>query len=310
MARIRTVKPSFFRHPDLQDLEKANPGHHVMLVFAGLWTQCDKAGHFEWQPRMLKLDILPFLDFDMGKTLEILESAGFITRYTVGSAEYGAVPTFAEHQRVSGKEASDPAKHPGPPREAKGAKRGSTREAPKKQPVALGTGTDNRNGVQEQERVVAPPAPAADAAPESDDDVLPVAMDRRPEGEAVRAWNEAAERLGLPTVQRLTKAREAALRQRLHEVGGLEGWAAALAKVEASAFLNGTAPRGRGHENWRCTFDFVVKAENFTKLMEGNFDDGNPQDPTNGFAALAAQIERGSGADDGGPVEPELHARH
>ena len=72
MARIRTVKPDFFRDEDLQDLERANPGKYTMLVFEGLWGHCDKNGNFEWKPRTLKLDILPFLDFDMADTLEVL----------------------------------------------------------------------------------------------------------------------------------------------------------------------------------------------------------------------------------------------
>lgn len=112
MARIRTIKPDFFRHPDLQDLELVNPGSCVMLVFAGLWGHCDKAGVFEWKPRMLKLDILPFLPFDMTATLELLEQSGMVIRYTVDGKDYGLVPTFTEHQRIGGKEATDPEKYP------------------------------------------------------------------------------------------------------------------------------------------------------------------------------------------------------
>jgi hypothetical protein len=38
VARIRTVKPGFFRHEGLQELESLHPGAHTMLVFAGLFT--------------------------------------------------------------------------------------------------------------------------------------------------------------------------------------------------------------------------------------------------------------------------------
>jgi hypothetical protein len=79
MARIRTIKPEFFRHEGLQDLEAANPGNYIMLVFAALWGHCDKAGHFVWKPRSLKLDILPFLDFDIFATLNLLAGGGFIS---------------------------------------------------------------------------------------------------------------------------------------------------------------------------------------------------------------------------------------
>lgn len=120
MARIRTVKPEFFRHEGLQDLAAAN-GAHVMLVFAGLWGHCDRAGRFEWRPRQLKLDILPFLEFDMGEALSALEGAGFIQRYEVDGKVFGLIPSFADHQRFSGKEASEKEKHPAPPVKQRGS---------------------------------------------------------------------------------------------------------------------------------------------------------------------------------------------
>lgn len=114
MARIRTIKPEFFRHEGLQDLESANNGACVMLVFAGLWGHCDKAGRFEWKPRTLKLDILPFLDFDMGETLALLCEAGFIRQYEISNRKYGEILSFEKHQRISGKELQEPEKYPEP----------------------------------------------------------------------------------------------------------------------------------------------------------------------------------------------------
>ncbi len=136
MARIRTIKPEFFRHEGLQDLESDNPGKCVMLVFAGLWGHCDKAGRFEWKPRMLKLDILPFLDFDMAETLDILWRLRFLLRYEFDGREYGEIASFEKHQRIGGKELQEPAKHPEPTEykplpngEAMGKQSGSNGEA-------------------------------------------------------------------------------------------------------------------------------------------------------------------------------------
>ena len=98
MARIRSIKPEFFRHEGLQDLELSHPGNHCMLVFAGLWIICDRAGRFQWRPRTLKLDILPFLDFDMAQTLSLLEGAGFLACYQVDGECYGMIPTWDKHQ--------------------------------------------------------------------------------------------------------------------------------------------------------------------------------------------------------------------
>lgn len=151
MARIRTIKPSFFRHDGLQELEAAYPGKHPMLVFCGLWTQADKAGRFEWRPRQLKLDILPFLDFDMEGTLAILEGAGFVFKYAVNGKYYGVIPTFAEHQRFSGKEAQGEPLYPAPPEGPEIDQRGSIGEAPGKHPGSTRE-PRNRNKERNKER--------------------------------------------------------------------------------------------------------------------------------------------------------------
>jgi len=132
MARIRTIKPEFFRHEGLQDLEAENPGAYPMLVFAGLWGHCDKSGRFEWRPRMLKLDILPFLNFDMTATLQLLVASGYLRRYSADGGHYGLIPSFGEHQRINGKESQEPERYPEPPEifeEATETQQGSTREA-------------------------------------------------------------------------------------------------------------------------------------------------------------------------------------
>lgn len=129
MPRIRTVKPEFFRDEDLQDLEMRHPEAKPMLVFEGLWGHCDKQGVFEWKPRVLKLDILPFLPFDMETTLGILEAAGLVEKFEHEGRVYGLIDSFPGHQRIGGKEHSDPAKYPGKPKK----QRGSSGEAPEQQ---------------------------------------------------------------------------------------------------------------------------------------------------------------------------------
>lgn len=104
MSRIRTIKPQFFRHEELQALDTEHPQNRPMLVFAGLFTVADRVGRFEWRPKQIKLDILPFIDFDMAETLEQLQSNGFISKYEVGGKTYGHIPAFLEHQCPNVKE--------------------------------------------------------------------------------------------------------------------------------------------------------------------------------------------------------------
>lgn len=101
----------------------------------------------------------------------------------------------------------------------------------------------------------------------------PVFLARTPEGDAARLWNEAAERVGWPKIQRITELRRKALKARLADCGGLDGWRAALGKAEASSFLTGKAPRRDEHASWRCNIDFILKQSKFTKLLEGDYDD-------------------------------------
>lgn len=112
MPRIRTIKPEFFRDEDLQELQGQHTTMPLMLVYAALWGHCDKNGTFEWRPKQLKLDILPFLPFSMEHALELLEGAGFIKKFEALGKHYGSIRTFKDHQRISGSEASDPAKYP------------------------------------------------------------------------------------------------------------------------------------------------------------------------------------------------------
>jgi hypothetical protein len=83
---------------------------------------------------------------------------------------------------------------------------------------------------------------------------------------AVDAWNELAEDCGLPRVQRLTEPRRKSVLKRLPECGGIEGWHAVLAKIRDGPHLLGQTT------NWRCTFDWLCKPANFTKVAEGNYD--------------------------------------
>jgi uncharacterized protein YdaU (DUF1376 family) len=84
---------------------------------------------------------------------------------------------------------------------------------------------------------------------------------------AVSKWNKAADEHGWPKVQRLTAARSKQLAGRIKEAGGLDGWQAALQKAGESDFLCGRNGAWSGFG-----FDWMVKAGNFTKLMEGNYE--------------------------------------
>lgn len=105
MARIRTIKPDFFRHEPLFEAEKAT-GLPLRIAFAGLWTAADREGRFRWKPRSLKLDCLPYDDVDFEAVLEALRAAGLVVKYTVDGSEYGFIPSWHKHQHINQREAA------------------------------------------------------------------------------------------------------------------------------------------------------------------------------------------------------------
>ncbi|GAB5431268.1 MAG: hypothetical protein EpisKO_06380 [Epibacterium sp.] len=85
---------------------------------------------------------------------------------------------------------------------------------------------------------------------------------------AVSRYNDAAEAAGWPKIQKLSPNRSRQLKARLAECGGPEGWEVALRKAFDSDFC-----RGRTAKPWHgFGFDWLIKSQNFTKLMEGNYD--------------------------------------
>jgi hypothetical protein len=105
VARIRTIKPTFFRHLELFEAERET-GLPLRLAFAGLWTVADREGRFKWEPRAIKLDCLPYDDIDFSRVLDALTTRGFVVRYTVEGRDYAYIPSFTRHQVINNREAA------------------------------------------------------------------------------------------------------------------------------------------------------------------------------------------------------------
>lgn len=102
-SRIRTVKPELFRHEGLFEAEQES-GLPLRFAFIGLFTVCDRDGIFRWQPRQIKLDVMPYDSTDFSRVLDALMTRGFIRRYACGSDEYGVIPSFPRHQVINNRE--------------------------------------------------------------------------------------------------------------------------------------------------------------------------------------------------------------
>jgi hypothetical protein len=93
--------------------------------------------------------------------------------------------------------------------------------------------------------------------------------------EAFELYNLTAEKCGLPVARVLSPSRADALRSRVKEAGGLDGFKEALANIERSAFLQGNNDRG-----WKADLKFVCQASSFARLLEGGYGNGVHASPS------------------------------
>lgn len=99
MARIRYLKPDFFRDEDLAELP-----HWIRLLYAGLWSIADKEGRLEDRPKRIKIDIFPYDKVDIAEGLDKLvatKSSGrpYIQRYEVEGECYIQIIKWHDHQK-------------------------------------------------------------------------------------------------------------------------------------------------------------------------------------------------------------------
>jgi hypothetical protein len=187
-VRIRSVKPDFYRDEKLSDLENEYPDLRPMLVFSGLWGECDKQGVFAWNPRTLRLDILPLVNFDFNSALILLEKAELVRRFEHNGKIYGHVINFCRHQRITGSEAMENSKYPKPSQYIEiGERLGNTLETPWKHSGNTleewkgreGKGKERKRQGASKVFLPSTPPEAADAA--SDDDLFPTSEEGKQE---------------------------------------------------------------------------------------------------------------------------------
>lgn len=99
MARSRNIKPGFFTNDVLGELPAL-----TRLLFAGMWTICDRAGRLEDRPKKIRAEVLPYDDCDPEAMLQDLEKHGFILRYEAGGVRAIQVLAWEKHQNPHVKE--------------------------------------------------------------------------------------------------------------------------------------------------------------------------------------------------------------
>jgi len=300
VARIRTIKPEFFRHERLAELPPL-----CRLLFIGLWTLADRFGRLEDRPKRIKVEVLPYDSVDVDKLLAALAEAGFILRYRSGSTPYISIPAFEKHQRFTGKEATTPETIPAPETAetaSVGTQRGNDGETTGKQ---SGNSGDHRNGIRSMEYGVGNGEGEGRAAlravpPPSE---IPVARDAWLS--LAEVWNAKARTVeGWVTVNTgtLPTSSQGVLLKALRACPDIGMWEQRIAKAAASDWLTGRQPGRDGHP---FVADLWWLIDNVAKLDAGRYDNrAKPQPaatglddpfwlPTKMRAELEANADRG-----------------
>lgn len=101
----------------------------------------------------------------------------------------------------------------------------------------------------------------------------PPAAPKIPYQAIVDAYNTTM--TNLPRVRELTPKRRTLIRsawQASRQRQGMEFWGAYFAECQDDPFLNGTGPYRPPHDNWRPSFDYLLKADVVTKVFEAAMD--------------------------------------
>jgi predicted phage replisome organizer len=79
----------------------------------------------------------------------------------------------------------------------------------------------------------------------------------------------------LPGIREITGPRKKAIKGRWKQLKDVEGTVKFFMTVEQSDWLS-----GRNDKGWSASFDWIFKAANFTKILEGNFFNKQPRQQT------------------------------
>lgn len=237
MARIRYLKPDFFKDEDLAELP-----YWVRLLYAGLWNIADKAGRLEDRSKRIKIEIFPYDKVDIEKGLKILaqnkktNARPFIIRYEVNKEYYIQILNWDKHQKPhhTEKESNLP---PIPPSykdngEGNGEGKPARSELEVKQPL--------KNGY-----------PAFEA-------------------NLFVHWNSLCDKYPiLSKIVRISETRRRHLKKRFESKHYQENIQKAIDTISESSFL-----RGKNDWEWKVTFDWLIQNDtNYLKILEGRYKD-------------------------------------
>jgi len=145
MARIRYLKPDFFKDEDIKELP-----YEARLFYQGLWVQADREGRGEDRPERLKIEIMPYDEVNAEEIMQLLAhhkkngKRPFIVRYEIDGEKYYQIINWQKHQKPHKTERDSDI--PPPPKELLTVKQPLNNRCPTNISVGNGDGDGKENG--------------------------------------------------------------------------------------------------------------------------------------------------------------------
>ena len=169
MARIRYLKPDFFKDEHLKELP-----FEARILFSGLWCWADKEGRLEDRSERIKVEIMPYDQVDVEKLLDLLakpkngSGRPFIQRYEVGGEKYIQIISWDKHQKPHHTEKKSLIPPP-PPIPLTVKKQSLTvKRRIKKEGMGMGMGMGNGDGKGNGDGYGTPEIPAKAGTPQAE----------------------------------------------------------------------------------------------------------------------------------------------
>jgi hypothetical protein len=274
MARIRTIKPEFWKHEDLSALPEA-----THMLAAALLNHADDEGYFNANPGLVRAECCPLREPSVSPhdSLNLLRGIGFIKLGSGADGKrYGLIIKFEDHQRIN-RPTPSKIKAVGIVWEA--SPQTHTQLTESSPPERKGKEQGREQG-REEELSGSP-----DGEPRPPITLVENARAERlaqVTGEAVTAYNAI---LGKPIgrlsavhlvndvrkdqVKRCLKtARLICEKQYQSATVAPQFWQDYFAACNADPFKNGTGPYSGEHKNWRPDFEYLTRPETMTTVFD------------------------------------------
>lgn len=258
MARSRNIKPSIMENDELAELDPL-----ARLLFIYLWMLADREGRLEDRPTRIAGRALPYdRGANVDALLDQLAAAGFIARYVVGDHAVIQVINFTKHQSPHVRESASEL-----PEMGKGIAKAVTKhslgsaEASPRSPDSLFLIPDSLlPGSDAGASVVASKLPTC---PQKE--IVSIYAEILPELPQVRKWEGTRAKHLTACWVWVLKDLEAKGKP-FDRSAGLAFFRRMFAYIHKSDFLMGRAG------GFSCSLPWIVKDENFTKIIEGNYE--------------------------------------